>query len=136
MSFPTNCFRHPRQKRHSCREQSSRSAQLLGDEQSRRVKQKRAGQLREKRKKTLQRKKKSASEDKILMSLKLLESSLLDILFTKVSYWEKSAGTATRKKLELSSYLFPLRMEQFVQRQREIYVLTQKINQALILKYC
>lgn len=119
MSFPTNCFRHPRQERHSCRELSSRSAQLQGDEQSRKVKQKRAGQLREKQKEDFAKEKKSASEDKILMSLKLLESSLLDILFTKVSHWEKSAGTATRKKLEPSSYLFPLRMEQFVQRERE-----------------
>lgn len=47
------------------------------------------------------------------MSQKLLESSLLDILFRDVSCWEKSAEKPTGKKHEPSSHFFPMRMEQF-----------------------
>lgn len=56
------------------------------------------------------------------MSQKLLESSLLDILFRDVSCWEKSAEKATGKKHEPSSHFFPMRMEQFYpETRREIH---------------
>jgi len=82
VSFPTNCFRHPRQERHSCREQSRRSAQLQGHEQSRRVKERRAGQLGEKQQQQKRlckenKKEKNASGDKNTDELEIAEEFAL-----------------------------------------------------------